>query len=221
MVVMSTQGTDADAQDSAERAYRTVLAMIINGQAAEGSWLRETALAEQIGVSRTPIRQALNRLAAEGAVDLHPRRGAQVVSFGVEEMDSLFALRAQFEPLAARLAVPRLTEEHLAELTSLAAQMEQLVATDPSDSQEMTRLNNGFHEVFIREAGNKHLTLAIQTVSRPVFVARTFRQYSPAGLERSMRHHRELVEAARAGDGEWAEAIMRAHILAARHATAH
>lgn len=211
--------SDTETQDAAERAYQAVLAMIVSGEATEGSWLRETTLAEQIGVSRTPVRQALNRLAAEGAVELHANRGAQVVSISPNEMDSLFDLRARFEPLAARLAVSRLEDEHLAELAALAGQMEALVHAGHPDPQEMARLNNDFHGIFIREAGNRHLTLAIQTVIRPVFVARTFQTYSAHALERSMRHHCELLEAARLGDGEWAEAVMRGHILAARHAS--
>jgi len=215
---MSEAPEDQDAPDAAERAYRAVLAMILTGEVAEGSWLREVTLAEQIGVSRTPVRQALNRLAAEGAVELRPHRGAQVVSFSPEDMDSLFDLRARFEPLAAQLAVPRLTAEHLEELAELAGQMEALVEAGRPDPGEIARLNNAFHAVFIREAGNRHLTLAIQAISRPVFVARTFQTYSPHALERSMRHHAELIDAARLGDGAWAESIMRAHILAARHA---
>lgn len=210
----------AEVHDAAERAYRAVLSMIVKGEVAEGSWLRETSLAEQIGVSRTPVRQALNRLAAEGAVELKPHRGAQVVSISPEEVDSLYDLRAQFEPLATKLAVPRMQPEHLEELADLAEQMEALVAEPQTDAQEMTRLNNAFHAVFIREASNRHLAMAIQAVTRPVYVARTFQTYSRHGLERSMRHHAELIDAARHGDGDWAEAVMRAHILSARHASA-
>ncbi|WP_161958465.1 GntR family transcriptional regulator [Ornithinimicrobium cavernae] len=212
-------GVESEAQDAAERAYRAVLALIVTGEASEGTWLRETTLAEQIGVSRTPVRQALNRLAAEGAVELRPHRGAQVASFSPEEMASLYDLRARFEPLAARLAVERLSAQDVEELVGLAAQMEALVGAGEPDPAELARLNDQFHAVFIREAGNRHLTLAIQTVTRPVFVARTFQTYSRHALERSMRHHAELVDAARLRDGEWAEAIMRAHILAARHAS--
>lgn len=219
---MSAQETSAhpEGQDAAERAYRAILAMILDGEVAEGSWLRETTLAEQVGVSRTPVRQALNRLAAEGAVDLQPHRGAQVVSMSPEEVDSLYDLRAQFEPLATRLAVGRLQPEHLDELADLADQMETLVAGGRVDAQEMTRLNNAFHAVFIREANNRHLEMAIKAMTRPLFVARTFQNYSARGMERSMHHHAELIDAARLGDGEWAEAVMRAHILSARHSSA-
>lgn len=209
---------DPDAGDAAERAYQAVLALIVNGTAEDGTWLRETALAEQIGVSRTPVRQALNRLAAEGTVELYPRRGARVVAFSAEEMDSVIDLRARFEPLAAKLAVERSTADDVARLEELAVQMEDLAARGNPDPQRMMSLNNDFHAVFIQGSGNRHLTMAIQTISRPVLVVRTFRAYSEAALGRSMGHHAELVEAARVRDGEWAEAAMRAHILAARHA---
>lgn len=215
----SREPATGEGSDAAERAYRSVLAMILSGEAPEGTWLRETTLAQQIGVSRTPVREALKRLAAEGAVEMHPNRGAQVVSLSVEETESLSELRVRIEPLAAKHAVPRLRSQHVDELVALADQMEALLRHDAPDWQEMSRLNNAFHAVFIREAGNRHLALAIQTVIRPVVVARTFQTYSDEALERSMRHHRELIDAARVGDGEWAEAVMRSHILAARHAS--
>lgn len=208
----------SDGQDAAERAYQGVLSMILAGAVAEGEWLREVTLAEQLGVSRTPVREALKRLSAEGAVDLHPRRGAQVISLTEDETASLFELRARFEPLAVRLAVPRLSAEQLDALADLGDRMESLREAARPDWAEMSRLNNEFHAVFIRHSGNRHLSLAIQTVIRPVLVARTFQTYTPQALERSMRHHAELVDAARVGDADWAEAVMRAHILAAQHA---
>lgn len=204
--------------DASERAYQAVLQMILDGEAPVGSWLREQTLAEQIGVSRTPVRQALNRLAAEGAIELVPNRGAQVVSFSDEDVEALFDLRARFEPLAVRLAVPQLTEERIAELADLATRMEALLDRRPLDTHQMSRLNNAFHGIFLAEAGNRHLTAAMQAVVRPALVTLTFQKYSERALRLSMHHHAELVEAARARDPEWAEAVMRAHILAARHA---
>lgn len=194
--------------------------MITTGEVPKGSWLRETTLATQIGVSRTPVRQALNRLAAEGAIELIPNRGAQVVSLSSEDIDALYELRARFEPLAAELAVDRLTEEHLLQLEDLHEQMNELAQDEDHDSRRMSQLNNEFHAIFIREAGNRHLTMAMQAMVRPAMVARSFHLYDSHALARSMRHHAELIEAARVRDGEWAEAIMRAHILAARHAEA-
>lgn len=215
----TSSATQNDAgSDAVERAYQAVTEMVIAGNTPDGGWLREQSLAEAIGVSRTPIRQALNRLAAEGVVVLEPNRGARLITFSQEDVDSLYDLRARIEPLAAGLAVPRLTADDIEQLADLAARMEGLLDAPTLDSHEMSRLNNEFHEIFLSNAGNRHLTLAMQAVRRPAIVTRTFRKYTVRGLERSMQHHAELVDAARAGDGDWAEALMRAHILAARHA---
>lgn len=202
--------------DASDRVYAELLARISEGAFAAGERLYEQALARDLGVSRTPVRDALKRLGAEGLVDITPNKGAQVVSFTAEDAVALYELRAEFEPVACRLAVPRLGEEDLAELEELDARMQEVVATR-RDPAELTGLNNAFHAIFVDRCGNRHLSIALQALFRPAVVTRTFRQYSPRSLERSMQAHQQLVEAARAGDGEWAEAVMRSHILSTRH----
>jgi DNA-binding GntR family transcriptional regulator len=204
--------------DASERAYTALLGRISAGELSAGERLLEQSLAEAIGVSRTPVRDALRRLAAEGMVDIHPNRGAQVVSFTPEDVAALYAMRAEFEPVAARLSVPLLTDDDRRRLAVLAAQMEAVV-DEGRDPGELTTLNNAFHAVFVDGAGNRHLAIALQALFRPAVVTRTFRRYDERALRRSMQHHAELVEAAEARDGQWAEAVMRAHILSARHAT--
>lgn len=204
--------------DAADRAYSQILSMIQSGDVSPGSRLREAALAELTGVSRTPVRQALNRLGAEGVVELNRNRGAQLVSFSSADIADLYAVRAQFEPQAVRLAVPLLSTGDLDRLTDLSEQMEK-IAAEGSDPGKLTALNTEFHGIFLQRCGNRHLLTAMQAVLRPAVVARTFRQYDKEELRRSMLHHGEMVVAARARDAEWAEAVMRAHILAARHIT--
>ncbi|WP_109474686.1 GntR family transcriptional regulator [Ornithinimicrobium cavernae] len=206
--------------DVSDRVYAELLTRISEGEFAAGERLFEQALARQLGVSRTPVRDALKRLSAEGLVDTTPNKGAQVVSFTAEDTAALYELRAQFEPVACRLAVPRLGEEDLAELEDLDARMQAIVAGG-HDPAELTGLNNAFHAIFVERCGNRHLAIALQALFRPAIVTRTFRQYDPRSLERSMQAHQQLVEAARAGDGEWAEAVMRSHILSTRHVTGH
>lgn len=205
--------------DSSERAYAALFARISEGQIQAGERLFEQSLAEDLGMSRTPVRDALKRLAAEGLVDIEPHRGAQVVSFTPEDVASLYAMRAEFEPVAARLAVPAMSDGDVARLGDLAEQMERIV-DGGADAGGLTTLNNEFHAVFVERSGNRHLSIALQALFRPAVVTRTFRTYDRRALERSMQHHAELVEAAAARDGQWAEAVMRAHILSARHATA-
>lgn len=199
-----------------EGTYAQVRALITSGELAAGSWLREKTLADRIGVSRTPIREALNRLSAEGMVEISRNKGAQVVSFTPDDVAGLYDVRAGFEPHAALLAVPRLTDQDVDRLAELAAAMEDAVRSGQLDS--LSALNSAFHGLFVDRCGNRHFATALQTLMRPAVVAHTFRKYSPEALNRSMLHHAELVAAARARDGEWAEAIMRTHILAARNA---
>lgn len=205
-----------DTQGMHESAYLQVHELIASGELAPGSWLREKSLADRIGVSRTPVREALKRLAAEGMVEISRNKGAQVVSFTSDDLASLYDMRAVFESHAALLAVPRMTDDDVNALSDLAAAMEERVRSGKLG--DLGILNSAFHEVIVERCGNRHFTSALHTFMRPGVVAHTFRNYSPEALNRSMHHHAELVIAARARDGEWAEAIMRAHILAARNA---
>lgn len=217
---MSEMSADPTTGEASDRVYAALLTRISDGELAAGERLYEQALAQALGVSRTPVRDALKRLAAEGLVDTTPNKGAQVISFTAEDAATLYELRAQFEPVACRLSVPRLGESDLAELEDLDARMQEIVAGG-HDPAGLTGLNNAFHAVFVERCGNRHLSIALQALFRPAVVTRTFREYSPRSLERSMQAHQQLVEAALAGDGEWAEAVMRAHILSTRHATGH
>jgi DNA-binding GntR family transcriptional regulator len=202
--------------DAVERAYQAVTRMIAGGELEPGARLREQSLAQVIGVSRTPVREALSRLAAEGVVELSHNRGAQVASFSAADIDALFDVRSRLEPRAVALAVPRLSDEDLAELTDWSREME-AVAASGNDAERLNQLNNAFHGMFFDRCGNRLLAGALRGVIRPAIVAMTFHRYTPRALERSMHHHAEILEAAAADDAEWAESVMRTHILAARH----
>lgn len=214
---MPEQDEGRPAGEAAQTAYDVILRLILAGDLPAGQRLREQALAERVGVSRTPVRQALNRLAVEGLVTLNPNRSATVVEFTEEDVTGILDLRARFEAYAAGLAVPRLEAEHIDRLAELAAAMEELVRGD-FRTTELSALNSEFHAIFIDHCGNRHLASTIRTLVRPVMMVRTFDTYTPEALRRSQQHHAELVEASRARDGVWAESVMRSHIRAARHA---
>lgn len=216
-MILMAQLDEPPTTEAAHTAYRVILGKILSGQLPGGQRLREQSLAEEAGVSRTPVRQALNRLAVEGLVTLNPNRSATVVQFTQEDMTAILDLRARTEPYAAGLAVPRLTQEHIDQLQELADAMEEMVEGTFSTS-ELSSLNNEFHAIFTDNCGNRHLASSIKSLVRPIMVIRTFDRYTPQALRRSQQHHAELVEAVRAGDSEWAESVMRSHIKAARHA---
>ena len=202
--------------DAAGQAYRLLSDRIAAGAFEPGARLKESAVAESLGVSRTPVREALRRLAAEGLVEMHPNRGAQLVSYTPEEIADMFAVRLELEPMASGLAVPRFDDEGLAELAELADQMSFLVRGD-RDLSQLGELNREFHDKILLTCGNRALRAAVHAVVRPAVVHRTFHAYSPDALQRSVSHHQELVTAARHGDAEWAESVMRTHLMAARN----
>jgi DNA-binding GntR family transcriptional regulator len=195
---------------AAEEAARSLREEILSGAIASGTRLGEAELATRLSVSRTPIREALSRLAAEGLVELQPNRGARVASWSAEELREIFELRLQLEPYAVRMAVPKLSADDLDELDELAAEMMRV------DRTAIVELNRRFHGRFIEAAGSPPLAAALRGVTHASVVHQNFHDYTPDAMSRSLHHHVEMVAAARAGDGDWAEAIMRAHLFNAR-----
>ncbi|MFI7542152.1 GntR family transcriptional regulator [Actinoplanes sp. NPDC049599] len=202
---------------AAEQAAQALREEILSGAIASGARLGEAELAGRLRVSRTPIREALTRLAAEGLVELQPNRGARVASWSTDELREIFDLRLRLEPYAVRLAVPKLAAAELDELQELAELM--LRTGRPGRRQDLTPIveaNRRFHGLFIEAAGSPPLAAALRGVTHAAVVHQNFHDYSPEALQRSLHHHVEMVAAARAGDGDWAEAIMRAHLYNAR-----
>jgi DNA-binding GntR family transcriptional regulator len=183
---------------------------ILSGVLESGARLGEAELASRLSVSRTPIREALSRLAAEGLVEIQPNRGARVATWTPEQLREIFELRLRLEPYAVRLAVPALTVDQLDELDALATEM--LTA----DRDAIVDLNRRFHGIFIDAAGSPTLAGALRGVTHGAVVHQNFHDYDPDALQRSLHHHVEMVAAARVRDADWAEAIMRAHLYNAR-----
>jgi DNA-binding GntR family transcriptional regulator len=199
-------------------AYEAIRARISTGDFPTGHHLREEELAEIIGVSRTPIREALRRLGAEGLVEYHKNRGAQVAAWSDQDLEEIFGLRALLESYAARLAAQRLQPAELARLTELADEMDAVTATGEDGYVDViSKLNNEFHQLVLAGAGNRRLSNLLAGLVQVPLVHRTLSRYSEEQLLRSMAHHRELVAAFGARDPAWAESVMRSHILAARN----
>jgi DNA-binding GntR family transcriptional regulator len=201
---------------AAETAYEVIRQGVLSGEFARGQRLREEELAARVGVSRTPVREALRRLNAEGLVDFTPNRGAKVTAWSERELADLYEARAMLEGFGARLAAGRITADEIAELHAIAEEMAEVAEGGPEAADRLTELNGRFHRAIVKASRNTQLDTLVRGVMDVPLIYRTFQRYSPDRLRASQSHHRELVEAFRAGDGEWAEAVMRAHILAAR-----
>ena len=202
---------------SAERTLAALRELILDGDLRPGARLGEVELAERLGVSRTPVREALSRLAAEGLVELAPNRGARVVTWTVAEMEGVFDVRASLEPQLTGFAVARATEDDVQVLEELARRM--LAVGSPGLDQDLDALvplNRAFHDRLVALADHPALATALAAVIHPPIVLRNFHTYDEASLRRSLAHHAEIVAAVRAGDPAWAQAVMTAHISNAR-----
>ena len=187
---------------------------ILSGQLAGGARLGEVELATDLGMSRTPVRQALLRLAAEGLVEVTPNRGARVIVRSDRELEYVFELRARLEGLAARRSATRATAEQLDLLDTLAHDLAD--AADKGDMDLVTPLNGRFHGLLIEIADSATLATAVAGLLHASVLARTQSSFDEAALHRSNNHHIEIVAALRANDPDWAESVMRSHLLSAR-----
>lgn len=202
---------------AAQRAYHAVRNDIIEGRYAPGDRVTESEVAASAKVSRTPVREALHRLEAEGLIRFVPNQGAFVSSFGRREAEETFELRVMLESYAVRLCARRAGPAQLLALRRLAE--EQLAVSEQRVDgflQRVSDLNSRFHEDLLAAAGSDPLRAALGSLANAPLVFQTFRDYSQEELVRSARHHLEIVTALEAGNADWAASVMRAHIFAAR-----
>ncbi|MDB5510634.1 MAG: transcriptional regulator, GntR family [Enterovirga sp.] len=201
-----------------QKAYEAIRTAIASGAFRGGMHLRAADLAERYGVSRTPVREALRRLHAEGLVEFFANRGAYVSCWSQSDIEEVFALRTVLEGHGAELAAVRLSAEDAQQLERLADDMDELAGNGPGrDLQALAAANGEFHRIIVSAAANRRLRAMISGLVEMALVTRTFGFYSEADLVRSMTHHRELIAAFSARDPAWAGSVMRSHIRAAHH----
>lgn len=200
--------------------YDQIRHRILTGKHRPQDRLIEEQLARSLGVSRTPIRQALTMLEAEGLVEIVPNKGAMVRSFGIDEVWEVYDLRAVLEGHAARRAADRINEEELKRLRELAEEMEGLGQRSFVNREEEIRLlvalNNEFHGTIVAASRNRRLQhLAERTVEVPL-VFKAFFWYGPHERTISNHYHRQILNALEQGDGERADILMREHVYEGR-----
>jgi DNA-binding GntR family transcriptional regulator len=202
------------------KTYTALLARIQRGELAAGEFLIESDLAREFGVSRTPVREAIRRLAAEGLVLTEGRRRAVVRSFDAAEIDELFELRARLESYAAERAATRINSAQLAQLRELDAAMRACVGTaEPAGVARFADLNDAFHQLILDAAAAVHLEAVLRPVLQiQLILLQRYRLAIEQHLERSAWHHRELIRAFELRDPQLAAAQMHLHMLSARGA---
>lgn len=203
---------------ASDKAYSEIRSLILSGDAAPGSPLREAQLAELCGVSRTPVRDALRRLEGELYVVRSDSQRTFVADWGGEDVEEMFALRSMIEAHAAARAAERLTDDDLAALAECQQRIEAAVARDRPDVGAFLDANRDFHGAIIAAAASPRLTGLLATLVEQPVVRRTAMHYGRRELAQSAAEHRQLMAAFAARDPAWAHSVMSAHIRRAFHA---
>jgi DNA-binding GntR family transcriptional regulator len=201
---------------ASEKAYQEIRRRLLAGEFKPGSRLSEQELSNECNVSRTPVREALRRLASEYFVSIQLNRGAFVIDWSREDIADMFEMRAMLEGFAARKAAERVTPNQITKLKANIVKTAQIIEENSPDfMNEFLRLNRIFHDTVFEAAGSPRLTEIISRFVEQAVVVRTASQYTIEDLRRSNQYHTELMQAIAHHDGVLAETIMKGHILGA------
>jgi DNA-binding GntR family transcriptional regulator len=185
--------------------------MIAMGQLLPGQHLDETELAERFGVSRTPIREALQQLASMGVVVIRPRRGAIVADLGPQQLVEMFEVMSELEATCARLAARRMTQEE--QITLQAAHQACKDARDAQEPDEYYYKNEAFHEAIYAGSHNQFLIEQARSLYRRLRPYRRLQLRVRNRLAKSYAEHDGVVQAILEGDGEKAAHLLREHVM--------
>jgi DNA-binding GntR family transcriptional regulator len=197
------------------QAYRELKRIILEHQIPQGGKLNEGELASALGISRTPVREAINRLEKEGLVEIFPQRGAFVVQFSEKDINELFLIRENLEGLAAYLAAEKMTGNDLVKLESCIQGFEEPYSK--KDIQRYAREDFRFHQMIVMVSDARRLINLISTLHDHIRIFRLTTKGLSSRMSTSLAEHQSLIEALRIRDAEEAERQMRQHIRHVRH----
>lgn len=201
-------------QEVAERLRERIFAH----ELPPGTWIDEQAVAEQYGISRTPLREALKVLASEGLVTLKPRRGCYVTEISERDLDEIFAVIALLEGQCAAITATVATDSQLESLVAIHRKLEQAASSGNID--KFFEGNQAFHARVQEIADNRWLQHSIEDLRKVIKLSRHHSLFSEGRLEQSLTEHRLIMEAFAARDPELSELRMREHINGGRAALA-
>ena len=193
-----------------ERVFATLEEEILTGKFSRGDSLGENMLSERLGVSRTPVRAALARLAEEGLIESVANKGAVVVGITKEDIVDIYHIRTRLEGLASLIAASKISSEDLAALLESVELSEFYIKKN--NTEKLKELDSEFHETIYKATGNKPLCKTLSELHRKIKTYRKLSLTVPGRLERSVAEHREIYEAIAAGNGELADTLTSIHV---------
>ena len=200
-----------DGHSLSARVFHTLREEILSGKYQKDEELKEKTIGEELGVSRTPVREALRQLDLEGLVEIAPNRGAKVIGISRKDVEDIYHMRARLEGLAARKAAEQIKEEELAELEEVILLSEFHVKKP--ESKQMVRLDGRFHEIMYRASGSRMLEHVLTDFLHYVKMARSHSVKTEHRAQESVKEHKRILEAIRQRDGDLAEQLAHQHMI--------
>jgi len=183
---------------------------IIKGSLQPRERLMEIQMAEELGVSRTPIREALRKLELEGFIVMVPRKGAYVADLSFKDIADVFEIRAALEGLAAGLAAERITEEELEEMERLLVEKREAISN--GDILRLVEVDTSFHELMYKASRNERLGVIISNLREQIQRLRKTSLSYPGRMKESLNEHKKIAEAIQSRDVQLARQLAQEHI---------
>jgi len=195
-------------ENQAASCHRELIRRLQSGVIVPGDYLREQQVAQEFGISRTPVREALRKLETEGLLVSEPRMGMRVRMLDYAEVIELYEVREVHERAVARIASEKATEIELLELKDIQAAFEKA----KNNAGKMASLNQQFHFALLQMAKNRFLTRAVESMQRSLLVLgpSTLADSKRAGV--AIKEHRALIQAIEKRDADKAESVMATHL---------
>jgi len=191
-------------------AYARIKEKILTLELAPASALDENALMAELGLGRTPVREAIQRLAHDSLVVVYPRRGTLVADLNMSDLQKVFELRLTLEPFAAELAAKRATLQQVENLEQLFTKSAKLLRK--GNTHQLIQIDHEFHRLLAQAAHNEFLEETLERLYNQVLRLWYVSLHKVSRLREAVEEHREVVLAVKAHDAERAAHIMRAHI---------
>ena len=193
------------------RVFQKLREDILSGKYKENEELKEVAIGEELGVSRTPVREAFRQLELEGLIQIVPNKGAYVTGITVDDVKDIYMIRSLLEGLCARLATEKITREQLEEMEENIYLAEFHASKGHMD--QMAELDNRFHDILYEACGSKMLEHTLRDYHQYVLRVRQKTLANNTRGRASNDEHRRIMEAIKAGDAAKAEQLANMHML--------
>lgn len=196
------------------RVFQRLREDILSGVYQEHEELREVTIGEELGVSRTPVREALRQLELEGLVKIIPNKGAYVTGITRKDVADIYKIRSMLEGMCARWATKHITEKQIEELEEVLLLSEfHLQKRSGEQAEQVTELDGKFHRILYEASDSRILEHVLSDFHKYVQMARAMSIGEKNRAEKSIQEHREILEAIKKHDGELAEKLANRHIL--------